>query len=80
MEENFRELLRAAARETQDYSIEIGRELERQALDSLGIEIIEPEVEWFRAESKSVYDEFAKTFPSGADLLTRALAASGNIR
>ena len=76
---NAQEILQAAAQQTQQFSLEKGAELEKRALEKLELEIIGEETlnrDWFRSESKGVYDVFAKKVPDGANLLNRALKAT----
>ena len=79
LDSRSKKFLKAAARETQDFSYRVGSELDARTLETLKIEIIEAhelEREAFNTKSKGVYDEFAKKVRNGAQLLTDALRAT----
>jgi TRAP-type C4-dicarboxylate transport system substrate-binding protein len=71
-----RELLIDAARRTRDQLIEEAERREREMIARLDVEVIEPEIDWFRKESLVVYDEFAREVPRGGELLGRAISST----
>ena len=75
---DVREILAEEARATQAFVYETAVRLDAELLERIraaGVRVNEPERPAFRAASQVLYDEYARTVPSGADLVERASTA-----